>query len=247
MADAPNQNLVPGALLTRLPGRARPNSRALKEFEEYVADLRRRWLKPAIWPLFEPRAEKQYRWRVQLECACIIELYTHGKDDFPDARSFRDPITRHPLPVGELWCFDHQADQHVFHDIVEWIDNKIMEFPADPVEPEHGLDAETWARIRHAEPHSSAFWTVRLFCGHVHQHVIANVGWKPEDGPKLSTEKRAAEMLRGFEEMWAEDPDGYPREGPERDHRRRMLEIRWPRPEPEQECRACRYALAMSS
>lgn len=67
--------------------------------------------------------------------------------------------------------------------------------------------------------------------------------WRPEDGPKLSTEKRAAEMRRKLEAMWsAEGHTGWPEEGPERDHVQKMLDLRWPRPEPDQDCYTCRHA-----
>lgn len=50
----------------------------MTEFEEGVADLRRR-LDPALWPLFIPKAEDLFRWRIQLECGCVREIFTTGK------------------------------------------------------------------------------------------------------------------------------------------------------------------------
>jgi hypothetical protein len=42
--------------------------------------------------------------------------------------------------------------------------------------------------------------------------------------------------------MWsAEGHTGWRREGAERDHIRKMVDLRWPTPEPEQEGRMCRY------
>jgi hypothetical protein len=106
------------------------------------------------------------------------------------------------------------------------------------------MDPETWAKIRHVEPHSSAFWRVRLSCGHLHDHVFTELDWKPEDGPALTTPERAAEMRRELEATWAKDDEGkgWPKPGPEREHVVKMLEMRWPRPEPEQDCYSCRYA-----
>ena len=43
--------------------------------------------------------------------------------------------------------------------------------------------------------------------------------------------------------MWsAEGHTGWPEEGPERNHVRKMLDLRWPRPAPEKDCYACRHA-----
>lgn len=233
----------PGRLLTKVPGRARPQKQVLAEFKEHVTEMRRRY-KPVFWVLFIPKAEDMYRWRVQLECGCTREVFTYGSERFPDQDSDTDPFTGHRLPTGELWCaVDHGPTQRDYRDIVEWIKNEVKEFPADPEEPQHELDGETWALVRHAEPHSSAFWTVKLSCGHVSTSVITEVGWMLEDGPRLVSEERAAQMRAEFEAFWS-DPDhhGWPREGSERDHVRKMIELRWPRPGPEQECSACMYA-----
>lgn len=127
--------------------------------------------------------------------------------------------------------------------IVEWVRREVKEFPPDPEEPQHGLDAETWSKIRHETPHASAHWLVKLACGH-HCHVVTNVDWKPEDGPRLVSAERREEMTRDFHEHWAsqEGKTGWPAEGPQHDHVRKMLALRWPRPEPEQECFACTSA-----
>lgn len=46
--------------------------------------------------------------------------------------------------------------------------------------------------------------------------------------------------------MLSDEPDrvteAWPAEGPEREHMRRMLDLRMPRPEPERDCSACAYA-----
>lgn len=230
----------PRSLRTRVPGRARPRAEAMTEFEEGVADLRRR-LDPALWPLFIPKAEDVFRWRIQLECGCVREIFTTGKDRFPDERSDRDPVTGCRLPDGEFWCRDHHVAKP-YREIAEWDERRVHEFPADPEEPQHGLDAETWAKIQRPEPHSSAFWRVKLSCGHYADVCVGDLDWKPEDGPRLVTKKRLAEIRRDFEEMWASGEPGWPNEGPERDHIRRMLDLGWPRPEPEHECFACTAA-----
>jgi hypothetical protein len=228
-----------GRLLTKVAGRARPRTEALKEFEDGVADLRRR-MEPAFWPLLIPKAESMFRWRAKLECGCVHEVLTHGKDRYPDQGSLTDPMSGYRLPAGEYWCpADHDTGKP-YRDIVEWVDRKVREFPPDPEEPEHGLDPETWAKIRRTEPHSSAFWTVKLSCGHFTDSVVTDVEWKPEDGPKLVTKKRLEEIRRDFDEYWtAERETGWPEEGPERNHVRKMLDLGWPRPEPEEDCYAC--------
>lgn len=51
-----------------------------------------------------------------------------------------------------------------------------------------------------------------------------------------------SEEIDRIKEHGAKDGhDAWPEEGPERDHMRRMLDLRMPRPEPEQECSACAY------
>ncbi|MBT2513098.1 hypothetical protein [Arthrobacter sp. ISL-30] len=238
--DPADQKPAPGSLLTRVPGRARPQKEALQEFEKAVAELRQQY-EPVFWPLFVPEAKEMFRWRVELECGCTHEVFTHGEDKYPDDRSNLDPITRRRLPVGEYWCpTEHGPIQKPYRDIVEWVDRKIMEFPADPEEPEYDwMDVEIWAKIRKPGPHLSAFWRVKLACGHYDQ-VCTDVDWKPEDGPKIVSEERISEIRRDFEESWAAaDNTGWPEKGSERDHIRKMIDLRWPRPEPERDCFAC--------
>lgn len=227
-------------LLMRVPGRARPQRAALEEFDKGVAELRKRY-KPVFWPLFIPEAENMFRWRIQLSCGCTHEVLTRGEDDYPDDRSKIDPITDRSLPVGEYWCTtDHGAVPKPYRDIVEWVDRKVTEFPPDPEEPIYEwMDAETWAKIRKPEPHAAAFWQVKLACDHYDQ-VCTDVEWKPEDGPVLVSDERLTEIRRDFEDLWAEEGEtGWPHEGPERDHMRRMIDLRWPRPQPEHACFTC--------
>lgn len=234
----------PGQFMTRVPGRARAQAAAMRDFDEGVAELRRRY-KPAFWSLFIPEVKDVYRWRVKLSCGCVHEVFVHGEASYPDSSRREDPMTQSRLPEGEFWCSNDHADvQKVYRGIVEWIEPTIREFPADPEEPAYeGMDAETWAHVRRTEPHSSAFWRVKLSCGHFYDHVVTDVDWRPEDGPELTTPERALEMRRGLEELWATDPAGWPEIGPERDHVVKMLEMRWPRPNPEQDCYVCRHAM----
>jgi hypothetical protein len=83
---------------------------------------------------------------------------------------------------------------------------------------------------------------VRLGCGHHYDHVVTDVDWTPERGPKLATAKRAREMKADMEEFWAADPEASQECEIERAHLRKMIELRWPRPTPEQGCCACAHA-----
>ncbi|MFF5794647.1 hypothetical protein ACFY5D_21595 [Paeniglutamicibacter sp. NPDC012692] len=229
-----------GSLLKRVPGRARAQKKVREEFEKDVEEMRQRYER-ALWPLLIPNAGDIFRWRVQLECGCTHELLTREEDEYPDGRSYRDPMTGRRLPVGEYWCpTDHGSTQKPYRDIVEWGDRKILEFPADSEESEYDwMDAETWAKIRKPEPHSSMFWQVKLACGHYGQ-VCTDMDWKPEDGPKKVSEERITQMRRDFEELWAaEEGNGRHHEDPEREHIRKMLDLRWPRPETELDCYTC--------
>lgn len=128
-----------------------------------------------------------------------------------------------------------------YRDIVDWAERTVHEFPGDPEEDPYGLDAEIWATIRRAEPHSRAFWKVKLACGH-HTQVCTATDWQPSDGPTLVTAERAAQMSEEFEQLWAADPDDGPQATIERDHLRRRLQARWPKPAPEEHCFACTRA-----
>ena len=61
----------------------------------------------------------------------------------------------------------------------------------------------------------------------------------PDVAPPIKRHALAA-IRRDFDECWtAEGHTGWPHEGPERDHIRKMIDLRWPRPEPERDCFAC--------
>lgn len=242
-ADQDEGSNKPGALLKRVPGRARPQKQALKAFEETVAALKRRY-RPEFWFFFVPKAEDVYRWRVQFECGCVRELFTLGKDVFPDAEPWTGPTAEDVLPLGEFWCTnDHGEVKTVYREVVEWMERRVRHFEADPEECPDDTTPEAWAALRQPEPHSSAFWRVRLACGHVCDGVVTDVDWRPEDGPKLITEQRAAEMRSELEGLWSGLGDeAWPADESERDHMRRMLDLRYPRPEPEQKCRTCHFA-----
>lgn len=143
-----------GSLLTSLSGRARSSAQAKMEFDESVVGLKRRYSR-VLWSLLIPKAEEIYRWRMQLECGCVREIFTHGEASYPDQRSDGDPLTGQRLPMGGYWCAEHRREEP-FRVIVEWVEAEIKEFPPDPEEPQYDLDLEEWAKLRHTEPHSVA-------------------------------------------------------------------------------------------
>lgn len=232
---------LPEALLRRIPGRARPRREVLAEISAELADRRRRFRHPVLADFLLPKVEDLYRWRVLLDCGCTHEDYTTGQDRFPDQIPHHDPVGEAPLPPGEVFCHtEHHVPKH-YRDIVDWAERTVHEFPGDPEEDPYGLDAEIWATIRRAEPHSSAFWKVKLACGH-HTQVCTSTDWQPSDGPTLVTEERAAQMTAELEHLWAAEPDDRPQVIIERDHLRRRLQACWPCPPPEEDCFACTRA-----
>jgi hypothetical protein len=97
--------------------------------------------------------------------------------------------------------------------------------------------------MRRDEPHTSAFWTVMLSCGHVVEVAVSNIGWKPADGPARVSTDRLREMATEFEDFWAEKPDV--QDLREREHIRRMLADGWLSPAPEHLCYTCPRARAI--
>lgn len=234
----------PGALLMRVPGPMHPRAEAIRAFEESATRLRER-LPRELWPVFIADAKDVWRWRVQLQCGCTFEVMTTGQDVFPDAQGDRDPLNEARLPAGEMWCRADHVAPTPYRDIVEWIESEPREFDPDPeVCPYAGMSAKDWAIIRHSEPRTKASWRVRLSCGHILARVSTDADWRPEDGPELVSEERAAEMRREFEAPWPEDAGSDPREDDPslREYYLRRIERRWPKPDPEVECWTCRKA-----
>lgn len=217
------------------------------DVEAYAAGIRSR-IDPVLHTFYLPDPRKLYRWKIQLACGHLTDFLTRGADDFPDDRPHRDPIHRTSLNPGEWWCRDQEHDDGVrpYARITEWVSSEVREFPADPVEPPDDWEPDVWAVIRHDGPHTGRFWRVRLECGHVEGHVITDVDWSPENGPKVVTAERAEEMRMEWEEYWASEPTTTAQEAMAREHRRKMLALRFPRPEPEQECWTCPRAVAIT-
>lgn len=236
-----------GAFLRRIPGSTRPRREVLGDVEKYAADLRRR-LDPVLHFLYVPDPRKLYRWKVELGCGHVTELLTRGIDDFPDERQHHDPVHRGLLNPGEMWCREdpHAEVLRPFAEIAEWLSSEVKEFPAGPVEPPDGWEPDIWAVIRHDEPHRSRFWRVRLACGHEQEHVVTDVEWSAGDDPKRVTAERAEVMRIEMEEYWASESTTTAQEELCREHRRKMAELRFPRPEPEQECWTCPHVYAIT-
>ncbi|WP_079430777.1 MULTISPECIES: hypothetical protein [Streptomyces] len=214
----------------------------LREYEQFNSD-RRRGIPPVLWPFLAPDPDSYYRWRVQLDCACIKELLTPDDCTPPSERQWRGLGNGGALPQGQVYCRHDDSVDAPYRDIIEWGERREVSFPADPVEPPEWAEADVWAVIRHHEAHTSAFWKITLACGHLEEVVAPTLDWKPDDGPRLAEAKRVKQMIEEFEQAWASDPMLQPEA--EREHTRRMLAAGWPRPMPEQSCHTCPHARAI--
>jgi len=76
--------------------------------------------------------------------------------------------------------------------------------------------------------------------------VVTDVDWSPEDAPKVVTAERAEEMRIEWKDYWASEPATTAQETMDREHQRKMLALRFPRPAPEQECWTCPRAVAIT-
>jgi hypothetical protein len=242
---------APPLLQTGLPGSARPQEEALAELRDYQRRLQKkvgdRIAADVLAEFLLPKPEEVFRWRVALDCGCVVEEWTRGRDDFPDVHQVRDPLTRHAhyLPLGERRCRDQ--DHHLpgptskpYREIVDWVDRDLVEHQPGPEHDPHGiLDDELWAVTRNTEAKTSAHWTVLLDCGHYSSGPVTAPDWKPENGPTLVSLERQREMLREQEEWEAKEPDLDGELAAERAHIRLMTELRWPRPAPVEQCYWC--------
>lgn len=232
-----------GLLMKRIPGRSRPREEVLQKVNDERAQMRA-GMPSALWSMFIPDVDGLYRWRVQLECGCVTEVITRGDQRFPDGRVYDDPVGRASLPHGELRCpADHQTPRQ-YREIVEYLERTVRDSPPNPVDDPWGVGEEVWAKIRCAEPRTYAVWRVKFDCGH-HTDQVSDLDWNPGDSPKLATIKRTNEMVQELEEYWAAEPAESRTEEADRDHTRRMLQLRWPRPEPEQGCFTCTRVFRM--
>lgn len=231
----PERRPASEAVERRLPGRARPQATALREYRAFLASGFAH-LPPPLLRLLGLEPEDLFRWRVQLDCDCVTEVLTGGDRTSPAEGRWPAGFFGGSLPPGRMVCVHEDSPPAEYRDITAWGDREVVSFPADPVEPRHGLDPHTWALLRHDEPHSVASWRVTLSCGH-RDMTVSDLDWKPEDGPVRADAGRLREMLAGCEEMWASQPDLQGER--EREHTRRMLEAGWPLPCTEALCYTC--------
>ncbi|WP_438491896.1 hypothetical protein [Streptomyces asiaticus] len=211
----------------------------MREYQDLNAERRSR-IPAALWAFLAPDPEEFFRWRVQLECGCIAEVLTHGSEKLPSQQQWYDPVHKVPLPAGQMLCLHEGSLPSPYRGIVEWVERREVSFPADPVEPPDWVDAKTWAVIRHDKPHTAAFWTVALSCGHRDEVIAPNLKWKPADGPERISPKRVPQMRASIEEYWAAHPND--ENELKREHTRRMLEQGWPCPSTELPCYTCTWA-----
>jgi hypothetical protein len=223
----------------KLPGKPRPRTEVLAEFQAQRAKGRPE--RRVLWDLLVSPPEEVFRWRAQLDCGCIHERLSRRDQTHPSEWQEHDVVTQRRLPKGQMSCRHYDDVWSEYREIASWGDApQVREFEPDPIEPRTGIGPDTWAKIRRDEPHKAAFWPVELSCGHPADVVMSDLNWKPGDPPRLVSHERAAEMLAKFDE----DPTTFdePRHPESREHMRRMIELRWPSPQPEQDCRICPHA-----
>lgn len=176
----------------RIPGRARPADQALSEWRRARAEWIRTRSDPeaarVLAPFLFGEAEHMHRWRVQLDCGHVTEVF-HPAKDKPAGEWRWDRL----LP-GEFWCdVDECREARGFpmRDIASW-DERLGTGTWD-ADPEHAPEylsklppakaAETWARMREPEPREYARWRVTLSCGHTEETVVSHdVDWEPVHG-----------------------------------------------------------------
>lgn len=117
---------------------------------------------------------------------------------------------------------------------MEWADRDVVTFPPDPVEPPErwGDMPDVWAALRHDEEHTSAFYTVKLSCGHYGQVVAPDLDWSPEAGPQFTV---SAERLQ---EMRDEMDDAFVATCPKE---ARRINEGCPQPAPYEHCWLCAH------
>lgn len=224
---------------TRLPGRARPRKGVLREYEELNAKRRERILERhpgghVLFHFWAPGPEDAFRWRVQLDCGCLHEILTRGDERTPAEHEHLD-LFGQPLPTGQMACTDHDSvsEERPFRAVVEWADRKEIVEPADPDEPQDGIDPKVRAAIRHDE-RTRAEWVVTLSCGH-RKTTRTDPGFNPDDGPTFADPAVVKERIAELDAL------------PEQERQsvrelRHWAELGFPKPHTEEECWTCAYA-----
>lgn len=225
-----------GIEIRRLPGRARPAGKALRDWqatrEEWIRTRTDQAAARILAPFFTGDAEDMHRWRVQLDCGHITEVIHSGIDEPPEEWQWRG------LLPGEFRCDVpecRQARSCPLRGIVSW-DKRTGAILADPEEqPEWvpGLPEETRDRVRQVRPREYAMWRVTLSCGHTADDAVADdPGWTPTQGiartpPRDDGERRRRDWLIRF----------YGNQGDEQT--RRYVAEDFPEPVPWTTCYTC--------
>jgi len=247
-----DQVALSSAVRRKLAGKSKPREEVLQAYEEANADRRSRIEQKfghgthVLWQFWAPNPDEMFRWRVELDCGCIHDDLSRSEDRPPHEARWLDPVNRVWLPAGQVWCVcdTTRSAPKPYRRIAVWEERREETFPADPVElPDYLSSEEThvWAKIRHDEPHSTAFWRVTLSCGHVDDHAVTAIDWKPEDGPwRMAAD---SPRLREMEQWWlSEERDSEERDPELWEHYLRMIAEGWPIPQTEKDCFVCKHA-----
>lgn len=218
----------------RLPGKARPRQEVLRECEAEATKMRG-YIPRVLWDFMIPDLTRVFRWRVQLDCACIPEVLTREDGTPPHKAQWKALYS--PLPPGQMICPHDDSPPPPYRVIAEWGERREVTFPADPVEPPDDTDPRVWSVLRHDEPHTSAFWEVTLACGHMEEAIAPSLDWVPASGPRRAAPERVQQMSAESEDAWRANPELQTER--DREHTRRMLANGWPTPEPERLCYSC--------
>ncbi|MFE3856795.1 hypothetical protein ACFXPN_37380 [Streptomyces griseorubiginosus] len=128
-----------------------------------------------FWPFVIPDLTLVFRWRVQLDCDCVLEVLTRKDETPPHEGQWLERANGSGLPPGQMICRHDDAPAAPYRAISKWGDRREVTFPADPVEPRNNIDPEVWSLLRHDEPRTSAFWKVTLACGHSQEAIAPSL------------------------------------------------------------------------
>src|SRR5690349_10688702 len=128
----------PLSLDQKLPGKPRPCTEVLAEYQAQRANVR-----PEMWvlrDLFMPPPEEIFRWRVQLGCGCIHERLSHRDQTRPSEWQEHDAVTQCCRPTGQVSCRHDDDLWSEYQEISSWGDvPKVREVGPDPIEPRDGI------------------------------------------------------------------------------------------------------------
>jgi hypothetical protein len=181
------------------------------------------------------------RWRLELECGHVVERLT-TKSKTPLDLKEPDRIHGRYLPMGEFFCFEQHGDRpFMYRQVIEWGERRTQDFEPEPAECPEGKGPELYELMRRKTRTTKAFWKVTLECGHGDE-ICTSVDWLPEHDADLADQNRRAEMALEHDAYLTTDPPRTEREKSRHDHYRRMIDIGWPLPTPEQACHTCQIA-----